>query len=231
MSIKHQMHQNNSSTENSQTGFQKECDIEKNMFFNAINQGSLSMIITDVKGNIEYVNRVFSEVTGYSKDEVIGKNLINLKPLEFLTSFLVNNQDLMDFGKEWKYEFQNKKKNGEIYWESIKISSIMNSDENVAHLFVVSEEVTIRKNMEIEMIKEKEKIEEAYRLKSAFIANMSHELRTPVNCILGFSELLQNELTNEDHKVMVKLIYDAGDQLRHVLETNLDLFHTIENNR
>lgn len=230
MSLKHQVHEKNCSNVNSQTGFQKQFENEENMFFNAISQSSLSMIITDIKGNIEYVNRIFSEMTGYSNEELIGTNLVQLISFEFLTTFLVNIQVTFDIGLEWKFEFQNKKKNGELYWESIKISSIKDSDKNVTHLFIVSEDVTSKKDMEIEVTNEKEKIEEAYRLKSAFIANMSHELKTPINSILGFSELLQNELLNEDHKEMVKLIYGAGDQLRQVLETNLDLFHTIDNN-
>jgi signal transduction histidine kinase/Tfp pilus assembly protein PilF len=81
-----------------------------------------------------------------------------------------------------------------------------------------------------EIIKAKEKAEESDRIKSSFLANISHELRTPLNGILGFSEILQNELADPMHKEMSEVIQFSGMRLLDTLNSIIDI-SIIENNR
>lgn len=72
-------------------------------------------------------------------------------------------------------------------------------------------------------IKEKQKAEQSDQLKSAFLANMSHEIRTPMNAILGFSQLLNNDLSKEKMDAYIKIIKDNGKSLLHLIEDIIDV--------
>jgi ABC-type amino acid transport substrate-binding protein/CheY-like chemotaxis protein len=84
-------------------------------------------------------------------------------------------------------------------------------------------EITRRQALEKELILAKEEAEQANRAKSVFLANMSHEIRTPMNAILGFTELLYNELTNPRQKAFVKTLRSAGNNLLMLINDILDL--------
>ncbi len=113
-----------------------------------VEQSPAAIVITDTEGNIEYVNPKFSEVTGYSFEEVKGKNPRILKsddkkPEEYrgLWNTISNKQ-------EWRGEFQNKKKNGELYWEFASISPILNEDGEITNFIAIKEDITEQKKME-----------------------------------------------------------------------------------
>lgn len=80
-------------------------------------------------------------------------------------------------------------------------------------------DVTLRKLYERELIVAKEKAEESDRLKSSILSNMSHELRTPLNGILGFAEILQEELRESEYESMVDNIYNSGKRLMSTLNS------------
>ncbi|MFC2121118.1 response regulator [Bacteroidota bacterium] len=84
-------------------------------------------------------------------------------------------------------------------------------------------EILLRKRMEQELIKSKEKAEESDRLKSAFLANMSHEIRTPMNSIMGFSQLLLNAKTEEKRNEFINIITSNGDQLLRLINDIIDI--------
>jgi len=111
----------------------------------------------------------------------------------------------------------------ELIWVSITAKGRF--DENGILLFIdgVLEDISARKAAEAQLIEAKEKAEEMNRLKSNFLANMSHELRTPMVGILGFSEILSNDLENEEMKNFSKSIYKSGKRLLNTLNLILDL--------
>ncbi|MGL1936548.1 MAG: PAS domain S-box protein, partial [Fibrobacterales bacterium] len=108
----------------------------------AVEQSPVSLVITDVYGRIEYVNPKFCEITGYHRDEVIGKNPKILNA-EFLPkSFYKNLWDTILAGKEWHGEFCNKNKNGEIFWESASISPLKDASGKITKFVGVKEDIT-----------------------------------------------------------------------------------------
>ncbi len=195
-----------------------------------VEQSPASIVITDTEGNIEYVNPKFSEVTGYSFDEVIGKNPRILRYGDTPKSFYENLWETIKAGEEWRGEFLNKKKNGELYWEFSSISPVKDSNGKIINFVAVKEDITERKNVEEELRIAKEKAEEMNRVKSVFLANMSHELRTPMVAVLGYSEILKNEISNPDLKEMAKEVYESSHRFMNTLNLVLDLSR-IESNK
>ena len=115
----------------------------------AVIQSPVSISITDVKGNIEYVNPQFTKITGYTFDEVVGMNSRILKSGKQPESFYKELWNTILSGKEWHSEFQNKKKNGELYWVRSSISSLVNKAGEITHFVGIKEDITERKKLEI----------------------------------------------------------------------------------
>ncbi len=126
-------------------------------------------------------------------------------------------------GKDWQGEFHNKKKNGELYWESAAISPIQNEKGEITHFIGIKEDITEKKRMIEDLVKSKEKAEEINQLKSNFLSNMSHELRTPLVGILGYADFLRQELEPVELKEMADTIYNSGKRLSDTLNLILDL--------
>ena len=189
----------------------------------AVEQSPVSIVITDIKGNIEYVNPKFEEVSGYSLDEVIGKNP------RILSSGIKSSDDYQEMwktilnGNEWRGEFFNKKKNGELYWEAATISPIHNDKNEIEKFIAVKEDVTEQKKLTQELIEAKEKAEEMVKLKSYFFANMSHELRTPFVGILGFAEILKETLENREEREYAEQILKSSKRLTDTLNKILNI--------
>lgn len=180
----------------------------------AVIQSPVSVIITDKNGNIEFVNPKFSEVTGYSYEESIGENPRILKSGKQSDEVFQDLWHTISSGKEWRGELQNKKKNGEFYWEDISISPILNEYGKIVNYVAVKEDITDRKNLITDLIAAKERAEESDRLKTAFLQNISHEIRTPMNGILGFIELLQEpDVSDDEQKEYIKIIEKSGNRM------------------
>lgn len=117
----------------------------------AVEQSPASVVITNLDGNIEYVNPVFTKTTGYTIEEVLGKNPRVLQSGDTDVKVYKDLWETIINGKEWTGEFKNKKKNGETYWESASISPIRNPDGKTTHYLAVKENITERKQAEDEL--------------------------------------------------------------------------------
>lgn len=202
----------------------KQSEKQIRLLSKAIEQSPVSVVITDKEGYIKYANPKFSELTGYTLDEVIDKNprilQSGLQSKEFYTEFW----NTILSGKDWHGEFHNKKKNGDLYWESAVVSSILDNQEEISFFVAVKEDVTEMKKMVQDLIISKEKAEESDRLKTAFLANVSHEIRTPMNGILGFAELLKEpELTGEKQQEYISIIEKSGARMLNIINDIIDI--------
>ncbi|MFA6598219.1 MAG: PAS domain S-box protein [Ignavibacteriaceae bacterium] len=189
----------------------------------AVEQSPAIVVITDPDGTIEYVNTKFCDITGFSQEAAIGKTPRILKSGHQDEKFYKELWDTILSGKEWKGEFLDKKKNGELYWESALISPLVNNEGIITNFVAVNEDITEKKKMFEELVIAKDKAEEMNRLKSNFLANMSHELRTPLNGILGYAEMLSTFLDNPEYAEMCRVIYSSGKRLSDTLNLILDL--------
>jgi two-component system sensor histidine kinase/response regulator len=110
----------------------------------AVEQSGSTIVIADLHGNIEYANKKFVETTGYAIEEVIGKNPRVLKSGYTSAEEYKHLWETITAGGEWRGEFHNKKKNGDLYWESATISPIINEQGKITHYLAVKEDVTAR---------------------------------------------------------------------------------------
>ncbi|MBN1821993.1 MAG: PAS domain S-box protein [Prolixibacteraceae bacterium] len=110
----------------------------------ALEQSPSSVVITDTDGNIEYVNNQFCAITGYSFDEVIGKNPRILNSGTHPEEFFKNLWNTISSGEVWHGEVCNLKKSGQKFWEYSSISSLRTKDNNISHFIAVKEDITSR---------------------------------------------------------------------------------------
>lgn len=189
----------------------------------AVEKSSASIVITDKHGTIEYVNARFCQNSGYTKAEVIGKN-VNIVKSGIMSSEVYSNLwQTIRRGDEWTGEMLNKKKTGELYWELLGISSIKNEKGEITNYVGVKEDISYIKNLVNELEEARKKAEDINRLKSIFFANMSHELRTPFIGILGYTEILIENLTDEELRRMAEAILRSSERLKDTLNKILDL--------
>ncbi|WP_306604227.1 CBS domain-containing protein [Azonexus sp.] len=207
----------------------------------AIEQSPHSIVITRKDGSIEYVNQAFVDITGYTAEEIIGRNPRILKPTNSqrptppdLWSSLLN-------GDIWRGEFANQRKDGSLYIARAIISPVRQKSGEVTHYLAIEEDITqikrdqaelARYRQELEHLVEqrtrqlqqaKDEAEAANRAKSSFLANMSHEIRTPMNAILGVTHLLQRDTADTEATERLGRIADAANQLMQLLNDILDL--------
>jgi len=196
----------------------KESEKQLKLLSRAIEQSPITVVITDKKGNIQYVNPKFTEQTGYEFEDVKGKNPRILQSGEQSDKFYEVLWNTILSGNVWNGELHNKKKNGDSYWESTVISTILNSKGEITFFLAVKEDITEKKRMVADLVQAKEKAEESDRLKSAFLANMSHEIRTPMNGIMGFAELLKEpNLSGDEQQEYIHIIQKSGTRMLNII--------------
>ncbi|MCL6494390.1 MAG: PAS domain S-box protein [Ignavibacterium sp.] len=189
----------------------------------SINQSSSAVIITDVNGNIDYVNDTFTKLTGYSKEEVIGENPRFLKSGYTAKETYKELWEKILAGENWEGEFLNKRKDGTLYWEYARISPVKNENGVITNFIGIKDDITQLKKLLDEIKVAKAKAEETSRLKTNFLANMSHELRTPLVGILGCASMIEEETKDHLTKELAGIINKSGQRLHETLNAILDL--------
>lgn len=210
-------------------------EIELRKLKKAVEQSSSSIVITDREANIEYVNPKFTDLTGYSKDQVIGKNPRVLKSGEHSTDFYKDMWDTIKTRNEWRGEFKNKKKDGTFYWEYASISAVRDGKGDITNYIAVKEDITKKRQTELQII-EKEK---TYR---TLIEQLSEgiividekgfclEINSEAKKILGFSHenIIGKNCYDSLHKEYWQKIneendsYEGSDILRYELSVTTE---------
>jgi PAS domain S-box-containing protein len=196
----------------------KKAEDELRKLSRALEQSPDSILITNTSGEIEYVNPALQKLSGYSAEELIGKNPRIFKSGETPIEIYKQLWDTITSGLIWEGELQNRNKKGEIFWESATISPVNDSSGKTTHYLAIRKDITEQKRMTLELIAAKEKAEESDRLKSSFLANMSHEIRTPMNSIMGFASLLPEEESKDLIFNYANIIMRNSEQLLHIID-------------
>ncbi|MGC9947470.1 MAG: PAS domain S-box protein [Bryobacteraceae bacterium] len=194
------------------------------MLSQAIENGPASVMIADPEGNIEYVNPKFCETTGYSKDEAIGKKANLLKSGVHPPAYFQHLWTAIQAGETWQGEFCNRKRNGDVYWESACISTVRDAQGQPRHFVAITEDITALKQAGEELKRAKEAADAASRTKTAFLASMSHEIRTPMHAILGYSQLmLRDDSISPQTKENLRIVNRSGEHLLALINDVLEM--------
>ncbi len=220
---------------------QREDRLELKKLASIIEESPASILITDLEHRIEYVNPAFVVNSGYSEAEIIGQNVRILQSGYTPQTVYQEMFSTIKAGRSWRGELLNRKKNGELFWESTTISPIRNHDERISHYAAIKEDITDRKQAEEELrrhrdhlqelvaeqtanlVAAKEEAEAANLAKSSFLANTSHEIRTPMNAIIGMSELLLETSLTDEQRNYLTTVAKSARALLELLNQILDL--------
>jgi PAS domain S-box-containing protein len=184
------------------------------------------VVMTDLNDAVVYVNPRMQELSGYSPIEMLGR------PVE---TFLVLPEDreahrdraqLRLQGVAEQYETRLLRKDGTFFWAEVHATPFRGRDGAVAGAFSAVTDVTERRRVQEELVRAVDTAEDATRAKSAFLANMSHELRTPMNAIIGYGELLQDEVRDRQLDGLgpdLDKILSAAKHLLSLINDILDL--------
>jgi len=200
-------------------------DKTKQYFENLINYANAPIIVWNAHFEIQLFNKAFERLTSYSAENVIGKTLHFLFPEKSISKSLENINHTLS-GDFWEtIEIPILCKNGEtriVLWNSANIYD--KDNKTLLSTIAQGNDITERKNSELELVKSKDKAEESDRLKTAFLQNMSHEIRTPLNAISGFSGMLNKpELSEDKRKSFISIIQNSSKQLVSIVSDILTI--------
>ena len=193
--------------------------------FQAILQSPVAIIITDLDGNIEFINPKFTEYSGYTYDEAIGQNPRILKSDITPQEFHKEMWKTITAGNVWEGEICNKKKNGELFWEQAKILPIKNQDGTITNYMAFKEDITRHKRLEDKLLRSR-KMETIGQI----AGGVAHEVRNPLNAILSITEALFKEKEieeNPEFEPYIQHIRTQVNRLAHLMKELLDLGKTI----
>jgi PAS domain S-box-containing protein len=207
----------------------------------AVEQSPASIVITDLNARIIFVNEAFTQASGYTAEEVIGRNPKLLQSGETPPETYREMWPTLLAGKVWRGEFVNQRKDGSRYLELATISPVRDNNGQVTHYVAAKEDITNQRQNEAELhahrlhleklveqrtselAAAKEKADSANRAKSEFLANMSHEIRTPMNAIIGLNYLLRQSTLQPDQLEKLLKISAAAEHLLQIINDILDL--------
>ncbi|MEY3447145.1 MAG: hypothetical protein RIR45_1900 [Pseudomonadota bacterium] len=208
-------------------------------------QSPENVLITDLTGCIEYVNAAFLQTTGYSRDEIIGKNPRLLHTGGTPRKTYEGMWQSLGQGQVWSGELLNQRKDGSDYAQWAVISPLRDAAGTVTHYVSVQEDITEKKRLAGELDQYRRGLEQLVELrtselttarrqadasnlaKSEFLANMSHEIRTPMNGVIGMADILAQTGLTPTQRRMVSTINSSSMALLSILNDILD-FSKIE---
>jgi|APLak6261667474_1056061.scaffolds.fasta_scaffold00318_4 PAS domain S-box-containing protein len=200
-----------------------------------------SIVITNSNAEIVYVNQQYIEMTGYTRDELLGKNPNINSAQHYDKNIFKEMWTALRKGKMWEGVFNNQTKKGREYATSLRIVPVKQLDGSVSHYVGSQKNITKTILENAELIAHRHNIEELVRIrgidlhharqaaesanrsKTTFLANMSHEIRTPLNAIIGMTYLLKEKLTSPEHVNKLNKINNAAEHLLTIINDILDL--------
>ncbi len=184
------------------------------------------MTVTDENNGIIAINPAFSRITGYTIDDVAGKNPNILNSGRQGKMFYKAMWDRIINTGHWDGEIWNRKKNGVEYVEWLTINAIYNDAGKINGYVGLFSDLTGKKITEQELIAAKENAEEAMKLKDKFVSLVSHDLKNPLSSIQGFLKLLiegHENLGGEKAKEMIAAALESSQNMQQLVNDLLQI--------
>jgi PAS domain S-box-containing protein len=186
---------------------------------------SIGIGLVDMKARIVDTNPALSQMLGYSPEELCGKRFTDIickqaGDIQLYKQLLLGIQDRLEMERQFIHRDQR------LIWTLLNISLIPPRHGKPQFFLAMVEDISQRKQTELQLLASKETAEAGSRAKSQFLATMSHELRTPLNAIMGLSQFLQQEMVgnlNDKQQEYIDCIYKSGEHLLALINDILDL--------
>jgi PAS domain S-box-containing protein len=194
---------------------------ERARLFTAIEQSPASIVITDEKGAIRYVNPAFTRISGYNPEDVMGETPRILKSGHTSDEEYAQMWRTLTAGENYSATFYNKKKDGDFYWEHAQISPVFNENREITNYVGVKENITELKKVEKNLLDANNMLEQqTEKLKSAnaeleqFAYVASHDLRQPLRTISSYLQLINKKISDADVEVREYINFAVGGARR-----------------
>jgi PAS domain S-box-containing protein len=174
-------------------------------FSRVIEQTASAVVITNSEGTIEYVNPQFSEITGYSAAEAVGRLPSILKSGRTVAATYDDLWRTIKSGQVWRGEFRNKRKDGSPYWDAAIVSPIRDNKGKITHFVAIQDDITERKKIE-------KQFAAAQRMEAVgqLAGGIAHDFNNLLAVITGNLELIEQRSDNEDIRELVRPAIDAA---------------------
>ena len=197
------------------------------LFSKVVEQSASGIAITDPAGKIIHTNPFFSEITGYSAAEVLGKSPSMLKSGKTDAAVYNELRQTLDKGGTWKGILINRRKDGSEYYEGNTICPLYDDSGAISHYMAIKNDVTHRIELENQfnagIMRAMESAEQANQVKSDFLTNMSHEIRTPMNAIIGMSRLALDTRLDKEQYHYIETVLSSSEFLLSLINDILDV--------
>ncbi len=180
------------------------------------------VIIVNPLGKIVYVNKNLLRLSGYSQEELEGKNYRDFNSDESFGKQFDELWRSMSAKKVWRGEFKNHSKSGRPYWVNSTVVPLLDENGELDSIVDVQFDITDSKQIQADLVEAKTQAELAHATKARFLANMSHEIRTPMNGIIGMTSLLMDFTKDPLHLERLKIIQNCGNSLLDLINDVLD---------
>jgi len=181
----------------------------------------------DASGNCTFASLACLQTFGYYPEEMENTPILRFAERRYHAAILNAYEQACQGLQAQRVTFKGRHRFGQSVWLEAGIRPISDPNGEVKELVIVARDITERRQYEEELREAREKAETANIAKSKFLANMSHELRTPLNAVIGFSDIMQEEmfgpLGSDQYSDYVRLIHESGQYLLELINDILDM--------
>lgn len=198
---------------------------EHNLFVSSLMRSvPVAVFYKDLNGKFVDCNEIFTEITGFKKEDLLGKTVSDIWEQDIADVFISKDKELLTSEDYIMYELNIKNTDGVLIPVILTTDNYHDSEGKKAGIVGALINIRERKKVEEEMIKAKEQAEENDRMKSAFLANMSHEIRTPMNGILGFTSLLKDPAGSmQNQNEYIEIIEQSGQRMLSIINDLINI--------